>query len=31
MPLAPAAWESILSTGEEYGLDRAGLGALAER
>jgi uncharacterized oxidoreductase len=31
MPLAFAAWESILSTGEEYGLDRAELAALAER
>ena len=31
MPLAPAAWDSILSTGEHYGLDRAELAALAEK
>ena len=31
IPLSPGAWESILSTGEEYGLDAAELAALAER
>jgi uncharacterized oxidoreductase len=31
LPLTHEAWESILSTGEELGLDRAGLAALAER
>ncbi len=31
MPLAPAAWDSILSTAEHYGMNRAEMAALAEK
>ena len=31
VPLPPAAWESILATGQSYGLDQTELAALAEK